>query len=225
MDMYTMAMSMGATQMAAGFPSLGTSTDPFGSSSADVSFAQLLSGLTGSGADLQSFATSGGYATMQEMGGLSWRDIQAGMMADAMKAITGSWQPVVTDPVLAGILQLMQSLGANGELDAGGEAEMLKLLEQLQSRVSEMLLENGAQIAGQQLLAVMQSLGGMMPNADMAGLVAAFGQTDGSGLLQMVLTTDAGDLLAMFTGNTRPQAEATGADFTQAMPVSPNNTH
>lgn len=215
MDTYTMAISQLTSQMAMGYT--GTSTDPFGGTSADTTFAQLLSTLTGS-SGTQSYATNGGYATTQETGGLTWRDIQAGMVADAMKAITGTQSNVVTDPVLAGILQLMQNLAAEGGLDSGGEAELLKLLEKMQDRLSEMLLENGGQIAGQQLLAVMQHLGEMFPNLGATDFgKAVFSQTDGSGLLQMVLTTDAKDLLTLLTGNTQPQADVTGAEFAQAM--------
>lgn len=191
MDMYAMATAMNAMATA----NTAAKTQPArqdASSSSDVSFAQLLYGVTG--------MDGNDGTSMQQLSGLSWRDVQAGMMTDAMKALQDAEQPMVTDPVLAQLLEMLKNLSsANGEqLDFG---QLTSLVEQMQKRLQQILEENAAIVAGQQALAllgtVLPQLAGVPMDND---VVQALGADGGQNLLEMFTQTDPQDLASMLMG-------------------------
>ncbi|MDL2219606.1 flagellar hook-length control protein FliK [Ruminococcaceae bacterium OttesenSCG-928-O06] len=203
MDMYAMGIATGALQMV-NTATTTTTEAPAG----DNTFAMLLTQLAGG-------QTADGQTSATPLTGLTWRDIQAGMMTEAMGALADAERPITTDPVLAQLLSLLKNLSTE---DAGGMQQLEDLIAQMQDRLREILEESGAEVAGQQVLALfaflMQDATGIQMDANAQGALSADG---GNALLEMMLQSAPQDILQMLTGTPTPQ-ENTGTDATFTLP-------
>lgn len=166
--------------------------------STDISFASVLNEMSG----------TLGLTDATQTQGASWRDIQNAMLSQAMGALSQNTS-TTTDPVLAGLLQMMKELAGDGAASDASSAELLKLVEQMQKRLRELMEQNGAEMAGQEALAVMNALSQTMfgmPVADPA--MQAFNTDGGATALQVLVNSEPADVLAMMYGRTIPSVES-----------------
>ncbi len=202
MDMYAMGVAATAVTMENTAGAAAGSQAPAG----EVSFAQLLQGATGMG----SVSADG----QVDFSGLSWREIQSGMMLQAMGDMQNAENPVVTDPVLRGLLDMVKALSGDGQdgLAGGKLVQMIQLVEQMQERVQEILDENGAAVAGQELLALMGAMLPMLAGQEMAQpTMEALGADGGQALLALVQSSSPAELLRVLNAMPAQYSEATTA--------------
>ncbi|NLW78172.1 MAG: hypothetical protein GXY32_02010 [Ruminococcaceae bacterium] len=181
-----------------------------------ISFTDVLTTLMGT--DAQGSGTSA-LGSMDAQGmmyaallgidtGSSWQSIQSQMLLEAMGSLLDSEQPVVTDPVLAQLMNLLKGLTNS---DENNDTDILDVIAQLQKRLQQMAEENGAEMAGQQLLAMMSILGNDPTASATRNMPAEATAT----LLNMVLTSQPNDLVQLLTGG-EPRQQTTQA-FEQAL--------
>ncbi len=198
MDMMTVNMPQVApTQTAA-----TQATAQTGTQTADVSFAQLLMGLSGNTGATQTTADGAELAE-----GLTWRELQ-GMQ-------TAANAPLSAD--LSDLLALFKEI--SGE-DDDQLKQLLEIIEQMQNKLQLTVGQQGGEMAGQQLLALMNGMmdGSLQITSEDDLLMAALsGNTQP--LLDKMLSLTPEEAMQLLTGNgTQMLAETDTADaFMQAM--------
>ncbi len=175
-----------------------SSADSLNSGGTD--FAGMLSSMMGMNSGMAAINADGtvNYAALLSSmtGGLTWQDVQSQMLMQTLHDMTQADKPLVTDPVLAQLLQQMD--GTQGE--NAQSADMAALVKQIQDRLRDMLDEEGAAMAGQEALAV---IGNLVPVFSVAGTSsAAQALTAGGGeaALQAMLETGPQRLMEIFAG-------------------------
>lgn len=182
------------------------------SSNSGSDFSSVLSSMLGtstSGAasaltGLDSTGTTVDYAALLSSvtGGLRVQDVQSNAMVEALEALLGAEEPMVTDPVLAQLLQMMQ--GLSGEADSG---DMLSLIEQMQARLKEMLDEDGTTMASQEVLALMAQLLPMFASQTAAdSMTESLNAAGGQAALDLMLQSSPEELVSLMGGETAQQA-------------------
>ena len=201
-----------------------------GSSSSNNSgsdFSSVLSSMLGTStsdatsalAGLDSTGTTVDYAGLLSgvTGGLRVQDVQSNAMVEALEALLGAEKPMVTDPVLAQLLQMMQ--GLSGEADS---SDMLALIEQMQARLKEMLDEDGTAMAGQEVLALMAQLLPMFTGQAAAdSMTESLNAAGGQAALDLMLQSSPEELVSLMGGETAQQAAQAEAQPQGPAPVLP----
>lgn len=195
MDMYAMGIAMGAVNTAG--TAAKTATTEL--DAPEISFAQLLGQLTGTQ------TTETGEAATDVMEGMSWREVQTGMMFEAIGKLMNSERPVVTDPELANLLNMMKQLmSQDGTVDVG---ELEQLFEQMKKRLEKLMEENGAQMAGLEALALLNGMMDVMPRMPMTDpALQALGNESGESVLELMLDSQPNELLSLLNGG-QPMAQ------------------
>ncbi|MGD9560560.1 MAG: hypothetical protein AB7V55_08150, partial [Oscillospiraceae bacterium] len=133
--MDTVAMNMAISAMGGAMQTTTTATND-GLSQQGIDFASILAAMggTGDGTDALSGLTTTDPTALMYMAllgngnGTNWQDLQNTLMLDALKSLSESEKPLVTDPALSQLLQLLQNLGQS---DGAGEADILDVIERL----------------------------------------------------------------------------------------------
>lgn len=170
------------------------------SSMLGTSTSDATSALTG----LDSTGSTVDYAALLSSvtGGLRVQDVQNNAMVEALEALLGAEKPMVTDPVLAQLLQMMQ--GLSGDADSG---DMLSLIEQMQARLKEMLEEDGTTMASQEVLALMAQLLPMFAGQTAAdSMTESLNEAGGQAALDLMLQSSPEELVSLMGGETAQQA-------------------
>lgn len=197
MDMYAMGIAMGAVNTAA----IANATQTAEMDAPEVSFAQLLGQVSGGAQQ-----TAEGEEAADVVSGLTWREVQFGMMLGVMK---NADRPVPMDPKLAQLMNQLKGLMSQDEESAEG---IEQLLAQLKERLKEMAEENGGQMAGMEALALfsglMEAIPGAMANPAMQELTAQAPED----VMQFVLETEPKEMLSLVTNGQMTLAEDAPAE-------------
>lgn len=153
----------------------------------------LSSGLFGSDMMGSALLGTGLFGTSSLMPELSLDSAKMTMMNNALQALMNAERPVVTDPVLANLLNMIK--GTQGE-----DAQMQELMQKMKDRVQQLATDNGSQAAAQQMMAF---LGGLMQHLGTQTaqdpVYEALGASSSEGALATILESSPSDILRMMT--------------------------
>lgn len=205
---------------------LSSQSDPSGSG---ADFSTVLSSMLGTSTNASASGLSGltntgtvDYAALlsSATGGLRIQDVQNNAMVQALEALLGAERPLVTDPVLAQLLQMMQ--GLSGDADGG---DITALMEQLQKRLKEMLEEDGAAMASQEALSLMSQLMPLFTSAANAESMTESLNAAGDGAaLDLMLQSSPEELVRLLGGDSAQSGGQTAAQTQAQAPVLPPET-
>ncbi len=164
MDMMTSGVGAGAGAAAAAMSqALNGATDQ---GAASAGFAQLLTTMMGT-------AQNSDASAMPYMLSGSWRDVNQGLMMNLLGQTVDNTEQVVTDPMLAMLMNLLQGDGEGMDVD--------QLLEQLKKRLQEIMEEQGGAMAAAQLMNLLRP-------EDMLAMTASVNEGTSEAAQQMLQT-------------------------------------
>ena len=182
------ACTMGSTMNAQVLADVGGKMSQQAKSVPDMAFAKLLA--TAANAPQNPEVAAAVVAPQ-----MTWREMQAVRTSAAVELAQVGQTTVTLDEQLAALMQVLKGLGSTEE-SGDNDENVLDLVMQMQERLQKLAEENGAEMAGQQLMAMLA----MAAQGDVP-MQAVQSQASGDAMtmLQTVLATDASEVAKLFT--------------------------